>query len=185
MRKFDTPERLSRVTVALHWIVAVSFIAMLIFGNVIEDMERSPEKFQLLGLHKAFGVTLLVLIVLRIVWRMFQGFPTSQFEAKAWQHRLAIGAHVALLAGTLVMPISGVLMSVSNGRAVNVFNLFSIPGWIEPNKGIASVAHTVHGLAANVLIALIALHVAAALWHHLVRKDEVLRRMLQFRSKSS
>ena len=161
-----------------HWLTAIVMIGMLVFGLYLENAEiAKADKGALIGLHKAIGVAFLAFVVWRIGHRLAQGFPEPAAPASPSMERLARIAHWGLLASILIMPVSGVLMSLFGGHAIDVFGLFTIP---TPGKveAIGGAAHLVHGLAGKLTIALILLHVAAALKHHILDKDATLSRML-------
>lgn len=162
----------------LHWVVAFSIIGLICVGFFMSSLESSPEKFELYGMHKAFGVTVLFLIVLRIIWRLSDKIvlPPSDLP-----HIMKLGAksgHFLLYLFMLIMPISGVMMSRFGGYDIPVFGLFTISS-LEKNKELATLSHTIHVTAIWGFIALIVLHIGAAFYHHFVRKDNVLIRMLK------
>lgn len=177
MRK-DTPHQLSTITVALHWTIGILIITMLPYGLYIEGMERGPEKFAEISLHKSFGVTILALALLRVLWRSANGFPTPLGSAPSWQHHAARAAHIALLLMTVLMPASGILMSVGGGYPVAVFGWELIATSETKRPLLGDIGHTFHAIGGKFFIALILLHVLAAVRHHVQEKDGTLRRML-------
>ena len=130
-------------------------------------------------MHKAFGVVVLFLIILRILWRItnitvqsVEGVPhILQFLAKA--------GHFFIYVLMLVMPVSGILMSRFGGYPISVFGLFTIPPTSETNSELAGIFYTIHGYTAWLLVFLISIHTAAALYHHFIRKDRTLIRMIK------
>ncbi len=169
--------KLSKQTVLLHWIIAIAIIAMLGFGMYIEDMPMGQEKFGLLATHKSVGAIVLIVALVRIVWRLMEGpvNPVSQLSraqeitAKATQHTLMLG--------TVLMPISGLSMSIGGGRAVDVFGLELLSSG-EKIEWLSSAGHIVHGVFAKIMIALILLHLLGALKHQLIDKDGTISRMM-------
>lgn len=160
-----------------HWAIAVVMIGMLGFGLYLDNAELAREaRGSLIGLHKAIGVLFLVFALWRVGYRLVCGFPVSVADMPAWQETVAKGVHWLLLAGILIMPISGVLMSLYGGHAIDVFGLFAIPVQ-EKNETLAEIGHILHGLGGKVLLIAIAVHVVAALKHHIVDRDETLMRM--------
>lgn len=177
------PQRPAPSTIALHWLVAAGVCAMLAFGFFVSSLSRGPEKTEWVQLHKSCGMIVLGLALARIVWRLVASFPrrgTPRLEAIT-----ARAAHALLLAATLVAPLSGVLKSISYARPVQVFGLPMIPQLLaEKNEAQNDTASALHVAAAWTLVALIAIHVAAALRHHLVDRDDTLLRMLPGRDRT-
>ncbi|WP_305369414.1 cytochrome b [Photobacterium leiognathi] len=168
--------KLSKPTIALHWITGVLFIGLIILGLYVEGLPRSPEKFELLGIHKSLGVIVLAVALIRIAWRFKEGaIPAAPEQSRALQIFAKSIQHLLLLA-TLLMPISGIMMSVGGGRALEVFGV-EILAAREKVEWLGSLGHTIHGIAANIIIALIVLHVLGALKHQLINKDNTLVRM--------
>lgn len=172
----DQRDKLSGMTVGLHWLLAFGMIGMLVFGLVLEDMPKGDSKAALMWWHKGLGVTVLAFALWRLGWRMTQGFPAALSHAPAWQEKIAGLTHWFLLLGTLFMPISGLLMSLSRNRAVDVLGLFTIPPFGEIEV-LHEVAEAVHGLGGKLLIAAIILHVVGAVKHEAVDKDGTMARM--------
>lgn len=158
-------------------------IGMLGFGLFLEnaDLERSV-RGPLIGLHKALGVLVLVYGIWRVGYRVKQGFPSVLGQAPAWQEIAAKSVHWILLAGILVMPVSGIAMSIFGGRSVNVFDVFIIPA-IGTFPGIEDAAGAVHAIAGKLLIAVIGIHVLGVLKHRLIDKDATLSRMVTGRAE--
>ena len=174
----DETTKLSAMTVGLHWLLAIAMIAMLAFGLVLEDMERGAAKSALMWWHKGFGVTILVFAAWRLGWRMMNGLPTLPGRGTSgWQESAAVAVHWFLLLGTLLMPISGMMLSLGGGHPIDVFGLFTIGPW-QKNDGLHEVGEAIHGLGGKLLILAVVLHVAGALKHHIVDRDGTLRRML-------
>jgi len=176
----DTAQKLSPLSVALHWLVGVGVIAMLAIGLAMEEFEL---RF-LYPVHKSIGIILLAFIVWRVWWRAVNGWPRPLGDDPQWQRIAARAAHMVLILGTLVMPLSGVIMSIADGRGLYVFGLELLAAnrdaagkIIALSESLEHLMHTVHAVTANLLIAAIALHIGAALWHHFKLKDDTLRRM--------
>jgi len=177
----DTAQNLSPLSVALHWLVGVFVIAMLAVGLAMEEFEL---RF-LYPVHKSIGIILFAFIVWRVWWRAVNGWPAQIGDVPRWQRIAARATHWVLILGTLAMPLSGIVMSIAQGRGLYVFGLELLAAnrdaagkVIAISESLEHLMHTVHAVTANILIAAIALHIAAALWHHLKLKDDTLRRML-------
>lgn len=190
MQFANSPLRYGLVGMALHWGVALLFAAQIIIGIKMTSLAiTDPRVFALYQTHKSLGATIFVLVVLRLVWRMAGGVPDLP-DMPRWQQVAARSIHVALYAALLVMPLLGwIVVSASPlGIPTMLYGYVELPHLAfvaaSPHKqmfgSIASWAHW--ALAWAVSIAVIG-HVAAALTHHFVVGDDVLRRMLPRRAQ--
>ncbi|MDD9893403.1 MAG: cytochrome b [Gammaproteobacteria bacterium] len=179
----DTASQLSKTTVALHWIVGLTMIGLLAAGQAMEMFEI----YALYPIHKALGFLIFFVIVARVAWRIKNGWPTPVSQYQRHEQVLSKIVHWALIIGTLLMPISGFLMSALGGYGVDVFGWEVVamnpdpenPGKVIAHNGeIAGAAHSAHGLIGKIMMGAVALHIAGALKHHVVDKDGTLRRML-------
>lgn len=161
-----------------HWVIAILIVCLLGVGLYMADLDPAPFKFQLYGLHKAFGIVVLGLAALRLVWRLVNIVPASLPHHKAWERILARSAHYALYALMFAMPLSGWAMSSAGGHAVSLFGLFELPPLVAKDPEFGKEMAELHETLAWTLIGVIGLHVAGALKHHFIDKDETLRRML-------
>lgn len=179
-RAWGWPSRL------LHWGMAGLILGMLGLGvwtaNFVEDMYA---RYDLVQLHKSLGVVVFALALLRVGWRRAnRARPEAPAGSSRLERAAAEGAHLALYALMLAMPLSGWLMASASeledmfGMGTQVFGAFTLPDPFKPGDAALEAAfRTVHQGCAVALAALIALHGAAALVHHRVRRDDVLRRM--------
>lgn len=181
----DTFEKFSSITVGFHWVIGIAMISMLAFGLYIHDLPRSPEKGELVGLHKSFGVIILVLASLRILWRIKNKFPTPLSTSVKWQATLAKISHWVLIVGTVMMPISGIIMNLGNGRSLSVFGYELLAAAGEKNHLLHEIGHIVHGLGGKLLILFIVLHVLGAIKHQFIDKDGTISRMVGHRINSN
>lgn len=160
-----------------HWTVALLILCLLSVGFWMESLEYSPFKGTLYGLHKSFGMIVLVLAALRIVWRGTAPQPGHLATHAAWEISLARVIHFLLYTGMILMPLSGWVMSAAGQHAVPFFWLFNVPPIVPAHENLAAIAAGVHALTAYTLIAAIGLHYMGALKHHVMDRDETLRRM--------
>ena len=181
----DSLEKFTLTTVGFHWIIAIAIIGMLAFGMYIEDLPRSPEKGELMGIHKSIGVIILVFASLRIIWRMINKFPIPLSTMPKWQERMASLTHWVLIAGTAFMPISGIIMNIGGGRSLRVFGYELMVGSGEKNEFLSEIGHIVHGLGSKLLILFIVLHILGAVKHHFIDKDGTISRMAGRRVKGN
>lgn len=180
----STPQRWGRVIQSLHWLTVVLVFGLLIVGLVMDDLPTSPTKIRVYALHKSIGLTVLGLLALRILWRLYDRRPTPP-PMPAWQHWAARLTHVGLYASLLVMALSGWLYNSASNFALRWFDLFSVPALSGPDKQLKELAGDIHGTTWMILLALIALHIGAALKHHLVDKDHTLRAMLPGKARDT
>ena len=166
----------SAVARVLHWAIAISIIVNIALALGHDALEGV---FAAMPVHKAIGITVLVLSILRLLWRLGHTPPALPHHMPFWQRRLAHGLHWLFYFMIIAVPLSGWIMSSAGTHPLNWFGLFDIPK-LPVNKGsfAAEVAHEGHEIIGLLYIPLIALHVGAALYHHFVRGDQVLRRML-------
>ena len=163
-----------------HWLTSLVIISLLIVGFYMESLPNSAEgKWPLYGLHKAAGVALLGLMVLRLLTRLFSQVPALPAQITRPQAVISKIHHVLLYAAVLVMAVSGYVMSAAFPKAngVDFFGLFVIPDLIRKSEAISQVANQIHGITAWVLVALIVVHVLASIKHHL-QGVPVLKRMM-------
>lgn len=162
----------------LHWSMGVLIITMLAVGLYMEDLPNSPDKFELYGLHKSIGVLLLALVIIRFTWRQKNPIPALPHEMP---NIIKLGAHVThgmLYTLMLLMPLIGWGMSSAGGHPVSFFGWFTLPPLVAPDKELGSQLAFLHYAGGILLITLILAHVSAAIYHHFIRKDHVLKRML-------
>ena len=174
----DTDNQFTRLTVIMHWAIAIAIIAMLGFGLYLEDMPRSPEKGELMGLHKSVGIIILVLAAVRIYWRFLNKFPRPLSNLPSWQENLAKTTHWLLIILTVLMPLSGILMTLGNGFSLELFGLEIIAGTGEKIDILKNIGHAGHGWGSKLFIFLIALHIVGAIKHQFFDKDGTISRML-------
>lgn len=181
----DTFEKFGWPTIGFHWVIAIGMIALIVFGLYIEDLPRSPEKGELIGIHKSFGLIIFFLAVSRIFWRIKNKFPKPITKMPNWQEKLAKITHWVLIIGTVLMPISGVFMSVGGGHPVGIFGLNLISGSENKIEWLSELGHIMHGLGGKLLILFIVLHFVGAIKHQFFDKDRTLSRMVGRRISSN
>ena len=162
----------------LHWGMAVIILGLLALGFVMTDMPLSPEKLQYYSWHKWAGVTVFVLVWLRLVWRVMNPPPAYPTTMPRTVQIVAHLGHAALYGLMLVIPLSGWLLSSAKGVQTVWFGVLPLPDLLEKDKELGHLLHEVHEALNFVLLFLLAGHVAAALKHHIMVKDDILKRML-------
>lgn len=173
----STPLRWGGIMQSLHWLTALLVLGLLIVGLLMDELPTSPTKIKVYALHKSVGLTVLGLLMLRVLWRLYDRRPTPP-PMPAWQHWAAQLTHGGLYVCLLVMALSGWLYNSASNFALRWFGLFSVPALSGPDKQLKEFAHEIHETTWIILLLLIALHVGAALKHHLIDKDHTLRAML-------
>lgn len=174
----NTQQTYGSMSIALHWLMAIMIMGLILVGFFMSDLDDSPQKFQIYGLHKATGFIVLLLALFRWYWTLSNPKP---LPLDGWSHGETAMAHASkwlLMLLMLVMPFSGLLMSVSGGHNVSVYGLFTIPGFDIKNDTLNGIGHKIHELGGYAIALVVSLHLLAALKHHLIRKDNTLNRML-------
>ncbi|MGO1075936.1 cytochrome b [Inquilinus sp. CA228] len=162
----------------LHWVSAALMLAVLVLAWVMESLPNGDaSRATVVMLHKSVGLTILGLTAVRLVWRAIHPPPPTARWA-AWESMAATASHWLLYLVLLAMPLSGYLMSAGRGRAIPYFGLFEVPLLTPATDAIWRIGSTVHWAGQWALYALVALHIAAAVWHVAVRRDGTLDRML-------
>lgn len=172
----SVPWRYSPTAIALHWTLALLLTAMVALGWYMMSIEREPGSGWYFDLHKSIGVLVLLLVVARLIWRVQnlpQPLPASM---PRWQIVLSRGIHVLLYLLMLLIPISGYLGASYSKSGVQVFGL-ATPHWALPDHDTAEQFFAIHSLLIWVLVALVSLHILAALKHLLLDRDHVFQRM--------
>lgn len=163
--------------IVLHWLIGLIIIAMLGIGLYMVGLPKGlPFKATLINFHKSLGMTVFLLVLIRIVVRMAVGRPAMP-PMQAWQRAAARITQVLLYVGMIVMPLAGYLGSSFNSYGTRFWGIL-LPKWGWDDKELRSVFFGVHTICAWIMIALIALHIAGALKHQLVDRDGLLARML-------
>ena len=178
-------QRYTGVAIALHWLIAVAILGTFLLGQYMTNLQLSPAKLKLYSYHKWIGVTIFLLVLMRIAWRLAHRPPLPPASMPAWQHSAASIAHFFLYALTLAIPVSGWLMSSASGFQVVYLGVIPIPDLLAKSKDAAQELKQLHEALNWLMVLVVAMHVAAALKHHLMDRDDVLRRMLPFLKQRS
>jgi len=164
----------------LHWIIVALVITQFILASIADDLPLGMRKLAMLARHKSVGITILGLALLRLAWRWTNPTPALPVTLKSYEAVLARVTHAALYALIIAMPLTGWIMSSARNFSVSWFGVFQLPDLVGPNRRLYDAMLTTHGVLAWTLATLAALQALAALRHHFVMKDDVLRRMLPF-----
>jgi cytochrome b561 len=160
----------------LHWTLAVLLTAQYIVGAAMPHVRRTTPQEGLVAWHVSIGTAVLLFALLGFAWWALRPVPIP-LNVPAWQRHVARLTHLLLYLLTILMGFLGWAASSYNGWPVRLFGVIPLPALAAKGTAWAHTAGDVHDVLLYVLLALIALHVAAALYHHFVRHDEVLARM--------
>lgn len=173
----NSDERWGGVSLGLHWLTFVLVAGMGAIGLWMTDLATSPLKIQVYALHKSFGLTVFALSLLRMGWRLFAGVPKPVPGTPRWQQEIANITHGGLYALLLAIPLTGWWFNSTAGFPLRWFGLFHLPAIASFNPSVKQFARDLHETLFYVLAALVALHAAAALYHHYFQRDRTLVRM--------
>jgi len=169
--------RYTGVAIALHWLIAALVVAQIAFGWYLQSVPRkTPERTIYVNFHKSTGLTIGLLILVRLAWRLTHKAPPLPDTIPTWQRTAARTSHFALYACMLIMPAAGYLASNFSKFGVNFFNAVLLPPWGVDDRRLYALFNTTHVVTSYVFVALIAVHVVAAL-RHLHLRDGVFDRM--------
>jgi cytochrome b561 len=172
-------ERYSSAAIALHWVTAMLILANLLLALSMVPLPISPRKLQWYLLHKSIGVTIFLLTSLRIAWRAVHSYP-EPVPMPPWQRRAATATHGLLYALLMIIPLTGWLYSSATGVQVVYAGALALPDLVPKDKALAEALRLVHVSLNSLLVAMVCVHVAAALKHHFVDRDASLVRILPF-----
>ena len=164
---------------AFHWVLGAAIIGMLAYGWWMNHIPARPDRFFHRSIHADIGYLVLLLTVLRLLWRGVNPTPALPADTPRWQRVSARVSHGALYAVTILVAVLG--WAHSGARTPNYsswFGLFNVPQITSPDKEAARFYEDRHIFFAYVLLALIVIHFVAALWHHFIRRDRVAARMI-------
>ncbi|MBL4909424.1 MAG: cytochrome b [Alteromonadaceae bacterium] len=172
------------LTITLHWLVAVLIFTLFALGVWMVDLTYYHAWYKSApALHKSIGISLLLLMLLRLLWRLQQIQPQPLSTHRQFERKAGHTVHLLLYGLFFLIALSGYLISTADGRGIDVFQLFTVPAlgaFIENQEDIAGV---IHQYLAYSLILLTLLHALAALKHHIIDKDITLKRMLGWRER--
>lgn len=176
MRLKNSDVHFGLIAILLHWIMAILIISMLALGLYMTPLPISLEKLKLYGWHKEYGFLVLALVILRLTWRLINKTPDLSIP---WYEKIAARmVHWAFYVFMFAMPISGWLITSAAGLPASFFGLLTLPNLIAPNEESRLFFQMVHQWLGYALIVTIVLHISGALKHHLIDKDDILRRMI-------
>ena len=171
-----TPERNTHTAIALHWLMALLIFSAFPLGVYMHDLPLSPTKLQLFSYHKWLGITILLAAAARLAWRITHPAP-AMVDMPRWQRIAAHGIHHLLYVLLFAIPLSGWLMSSAKGFQTVWFGVLPLPDLVGKNKELGDLLTELHQSLNFGLLLLVGAHIAGALKHHFVERDDTLRRM--------
>jgi cytochrome b561 len=179
MRIGNTTDSYGLVTKCLHWATALLIIGLIALGYYMVGLTYYDRWYHdALTAHKAFGMLVFALGVVTLAWRKLSPSPALHDTLKPWERIAATAMHHTLLLLVFLIPITGFLVSTSEGKAVEFFDWFEVPALVVVGEGLRDIAIKIHFYCAYGTAALVALHAAAAFKHQLIDRDGTLARML-------
>ncbi len=182
----NTTTRYGAISQAVHWLIVALIIVQYVLAQLAEAAghERAAhpaaalQQLALLARHKSVGLTIFALAVLRLLWRWYSPPPRFPAAMPRWQVNSAKLTHYAFYALLMLLPMSGIVMSAASNYPLSYFGLFTIPNVVAPDETLKDIMKERHEMLFNILVVVAVVHVGAALKHHFVNRDDVLRRML-------
>jgi len=178
----NTATRYGLVPQFLHWIVVILVVTQYVLAEAADELPLGIEKLAMLARHKSVGITILLVALVRIAWRLFDRPPPAP-PMPAWQRRASMLVHWGLYALLFALPLTGWMMSSAANYPVSWFGLVQLPDLVMPSEELKEVLEEVHEGLFVALVSLAGLHVLAALKHQFVDRDGLLSRMLPWGGK--
>ncbi len=172
--------RYTHTAVTLHWLIALLIFAAFPLGLYMHDLPLSPHKLRLYSYHKWIGVTIFLLAVMRLSWRVTHRPPPLPDTMPAWERFAAEGVHYLLYLLIFIIPVSGWLMSSAKGMQTVWFGVLPLPDLVGKDKELGDLLREVHEALNFAMLGLLFAHVGAALKHHFIQHDDILARMIPY-----
>jgi cytochrome b561 len=167
-----------------HRLIVLLIITQWIIARYADSLTGTA-KIGPLTLHKSLGITVLMLAIIRLVWRWMNPVPSLEGVARPWERVLAGLSHVLLYGLIFAMPLTGWMMSSARSFSVSWFHLFQLPNLVAPDPATFHQMQDLHHLLFKVLVGVAVLHIAGALKHHFIDRNDVLKRMLPFGQRTN
>jgi cytochrome b561 len=177
-------EDYSAVAKLLHWLILALLAAQFAIAWTMPDIGRNTRPEGLVAWHLSVGTVILLLVVIRVLWRLTHPAPKLPVELPRWQRSLASLMHFLLYAILVLLPLMGWGNASARGWDVSLFGVLKLPRLFDQGSPFGHTLGDVHSATAIALLVLVGLHAAAALYHHLILKDRILMRMMPWRSRS-
>lgn len=174
----NSSDRFGIVAQGFHWLIVLLIIVQYQMGSLAEDLPQGLDKLIMMSRHKSLGISILLLAVLRIAWRLANPPPAPPGQLKPAIRMAGAATHFALYGLLLALPLSGWLASSAANSPVSWWGLVTLPDFIAPGEARFALIGELHEVLTRVLLVIAVMHALAALVHHFIFKDAVLRRML-------
>ncbi len=161
----------------LHWFMAIAIIFMFALGITMINMPLTPAKLDMFILHKSIGITLLGIVIIRILWRLLNPSPRPPRSFSKTQYRMIRLGQLLMYILMVCIPISGWVINSASNFPMQWFGLFEVPAITQPSIDTETYAKNTHFILVCILGVMAVLHIAAALYHHYIKKNEILKRM--------
>lgn len=179
MQWANNPTRFGSIAIALHWLVAIAVISLFTLGWWMTGLDYYSVWYQAAPWwHKSIGLTLALVMLIRLLWRFFSPPPEPLTSHTSAGVRVAKAVHLLLYLLLFIILISGYLISTADGRPIEVFGWFEVPATLTAIPNQEDIAGWIHWMVACTLMGLVLLHAAAALKHHFIDRDRTLLRIL-------
>jgi cytochrome b561 len=162
----------------LHWLIAACVLTTAPVAIAMGRVAEGPTQNSLYNLHKSLGVLIFILMILRVINRFAVGAPIADPKIEPWQKTVSAVVHSSIYVLLVAMPIAGYIANSAFGAPTPFFGLFNLPPIVGKNEALSTQLFTIHRYVGWVLIALVLMHVGAALFHTFIRRDNVINRML-------
>lgn len=172
----NTHQEYGLVTKTFHWVIFLLLLFMIIYGFLLPSIPKPYQAFAY-NLHKQTGLTILLLMILRLFWSLANPKPKLPQNTPNWQAVLERVVHWLLYIVIIAMPLAGWIGSSAVGKGPHFFGVaLNLP--IPANKQLSEICFQIHNTVAIIIIVLVSVHVLAALYHYFIKRDQVLQRML-------
>lgn len=171
--------RYTKVAIWLHWLIALAVITNIGLAMLTEGLPREMHQAAM-AMHKALGLTILALTLLRLLWRLGHRAPPLPAEMPAWEKWTSRMVHFLFYALLILLPLSGWIWMSAAGRPIDFFGLATAPSLVSPDKALADVMHERHEALGLTMLALVVVHLLAVAKHQFIDRNRQLARMNPF-----
>ena len=171
------------ISKGFHWVIVIMLAIQFAVGWIMPGIRRNMMPSGLVSFHVAFGITILGVVILRLLWRIIHRAPEPEPGMPWWQKLSAKAVHYLLYASVIALPVTGWWLASAHGWAVTVFGFVTLPPLGPANAAMEQLADFAHVATVTVAAILIGLHILAALYHYFILKDKTLQRMLPSASR--
>lgn len=174
----NTQDTWGIIAKSFHWLLATLILSQFVIGKIAEASRLSPFKLDAFVWHKSLGLTILLLVILRTIWRWRNPPPMAPVDMSRREIFLAQTGHKILYILMFAVPLSGWWVSDTARIPFKAYFVLPMPDFFEVNRSMQEIAEGVHDVLTTALLLALIAHIAAALWHHFVLHNKILHRML-------